>query len=144
MLIKLSEADRVLKELYLSVVKEHLDKKENPPTPTKKKIKKKGRKFAVWTSWGFNPETKTYEEECFISPARRRDKKHDGFNYVGRGGNEGAQFFISASLEDAIKTSGFNPKAIQFEKLRKKEIKEKDDFLSRCSWLYEKGLEIKE
>ena len=103
-------------------------------------IKKKQRKFAVWISWNYSNDPKLFEEQCVIYPARRRDKKQDGFNFVGRGGNEGAQFFIVNSLEDAIKQSGYNPFAIKFLKLRKKERIEKDNSLSRCVWNYEKGL----
>ena len=104
---------------------------------------RKQRCFTVYIDWHYGAPETTYER-CIISPTRKSDIKYDGDNWVGRGGNEGMEIFISNSLEDAIKDSHFNPFAIKFERLKRRERKAKDTFLSRCTWTPEHGLIIKE
>ena len=104
---------------------------------------KKQRHFTVYIDWFYGAPETTYER-CIISPTKKLDIRYDGYNWVGRGGNEGMEIFISSSLENAIKDSHFNPFAIIFEGLKRREKKLKDAFLNRCTWTYEQGLVIKE
>lgn len=105
---------------------------------------RKQRKFVVYLSWCYSLDPELAHEKCFIYPAKRKDRKYDGYNYVGSSGNDGMNFFICDSLQEAIREAGFNPFAIDFSGLRKREIKEKDEFLSRCTWTPRIGLVVKE
>lgn len=104
---------------------------------------KKQRKFTVYIDWHYGAPQTSYER-CIIAPMHKLDIQYDGYNWVGRGGNEGMEIFITNSLEDAIKNARFNPAAIKFEGLKRRERKIKDAFLSRCIWTPEQGLVIKE
>ena len=89
---------------------------------------KRQRHFTVYIDWHYGAPETTYER-CIISPTKKLDIRYDGYNWVGRGGNEGMEIFISSSLENAIKDSHFNPFAIIFEglKRREKKLKELED-----------------
>ena len=60
--------------------------------------------------------------------------------WIGRGGDEGVEIFLTDALEDAIINSHFNPDAIQFELTNDDDMKLKDEILSKYVWDKEKGL----
>ena len=96
------------------------------------------KKYFTYTEYGCHPE-EGYYCNCIVRYATSEDEEYDGFNMVGRGGNEGFDMFISNSLEDAIVNAHFNPDAIQFE-LTNGDMKLKDSILSKYMWDREKGL----
>lgn len=106
------------------------------------KFFKRKRKFFVLIEWNYCGRPDERFEHCNISPASRKNKKCAGDNFIGCGGDQGMDCFISDSLEEAIINSNYNPFAIKFYGLKKHEKKEKDDFLTRCSWSYSSGLQI--
>lgn len=101
------------------------------------------KKFTVFIEWNYcGVQEETYER-CIITPATDKDLENDGFNFVGKSGNEGAELFVCNSLEKAILNAGFNPFKIQYCRLTDKEIKEKDALLSQYTWMPETGLQKK-
>ena len=97
------------------------------------------KKYFTYTEYGCHPEDNGYYCNCIVRYATPDDEEYDGYNMVGRGGDEGFDMFISDSLEDAIINSHFNPDAIQFE-LNDDDMKLKDQILSKYRWDREKGL----
>lgn len=91
--------------------------------------KKQEKQYAVFMEWGYDKNKKQYYENCIISPATDEDLKHDGENYVSRGGREGMELFICEGLENTIRTAArqWNVKSIQFKDLNRNEKKIKDD-----------------
>lgn len=96
------------------------------------------KKYFTYTEYGCHSE-EGYYCNCIVRYATPDDEEYDGFNMVGRGGDEGFDMFISNSLEDAIVNAHFNPDAIQFE-LTNDDMKLKDSILSKYRWDREKGL----
>ena len=96
------------------------------------------KKYITYAEYGYHPEEGHYCN-CTIRYATPDDEEYDGYNMVGRGGDEGFDMFISNTLEDAIINSHFNPDAIQF-KLTQDDMKLKDEILSKYVWDREKGL----
>lgn len=96
------------------------------------------KKYFTYTEYGCHPE-EGYYCNCIVRYATPDDEEYDGYNVVGRGGNEGFDMFISNTLEDAIVNAHFNPDAIQFE-LTNDDMKLKDKILSKYRWDKEKGL----
>lgn len=76
--------------------------------------------YSTYVEWGIDANGETYEN-CVIAPAKKIDLEHDGFNYVCKRGSEGAEFFISQTIEEAIRKAHFNPAHIQFKGLTKEE-----------------------
>ena len=96
------------------------------------------KKYFTYTEYGYHSE-EGYYCNCIVRYATPDDEEYDGYNMVGRGGNEGFDMFISNSLEDSIVNAHFNPDAIQFE-LTNDDMKLKDSILSKYRWDREKGL----
>lgn len=90
-------------------------------------------KYITILSWDYCLDSKSFDR-CVIRPAELDDNDLDGFNYVGRGGDEGADIFISDNIKDAIVHSGFNPKCIQFDNLSEQDKKEKDKLVETLVW----------
>lgn len=97
------------------------------------------RKYFVYNEWGFHTEDNGYYSKCILRYATKDDEEYDGYNMIGRGGDEGVEIFITHNLEDAIMQSGYNPDFIQFE-LSNDDMKLKDEILSKYKWDKEKGL----
>lgn len=95
-------------------------------------------KYFTYTEYGCHPE-EGYYCNCIIRCATPDDEEYDGYNVVGRGGDEGFDMFISNSLEDAIINAYFNPEFIQFD-LNDEDMKLKDQILTQYMWDKEKGL----
>ena len=96
------------------------------------------KKYFTYTEYGCHPE-EGYYCNCVVRYAMPGDEEYDGYNMVGRGGDEGFDMFISNNLEDAIINAHFNPEFIQFE-LTQDDMKLKDEILSKYAWDREKGL----
>lgn len=62
-------------------------------------------RYGRYIGWGFNDDG--HFEECSIYPATKEDEEQDGFNFVGHGGDEGADFGIYNSLEEAFYNSQY-------------------------------------
>ena len=101
------------------------------------------KKYFTYIEYGYHSEDNGYYCNCIIRYATPGDEEYDGYNMVGRGGNEGFNMFISNNLEDAIVNAHFNPDAIQFE-LTENNMLLKDEILSKYVWDKEKGLIRKE
>ena len=71
------------------------------------------KKYFTYTEYGCHPEEGHYCN-CTIRYATKDDEEYNGYNMVGRGGDEGFDMFISDNLEDAIINAHFNPNAIKF------------------------------
>ena len=96
------------------------------------------KKYFTYTEYGCHPEEGRYCN-CTIRYATKDDEEYDGYNMVGRGGDEGFDMFISNNLEDAIINAHFNPQMIEFD-LSDEDIKLKDQILTQYVWDKEKGL----
>lgn len=96
------------------------------------------KKYFTYTEYGCHQE-EDYYCNCIIRYATKDDEEYDGYNIVGRGGDEGFDMFISDNLEGAIINAHFNPEFIQF-KLTQEDMKLKDKILSKYVWDKEKGL----
>ena len=101
------------------------------------------KKVAVFIEWNYCGTKEETYERCIIAPATDKDLENDGFNFVGKSGNEGAELFVCDSLEKAILNAGFNPFKIQYCRLTDEEIKKKDALLSQYTWRPETGLQKK-
>ncbi len=62
-------------------------------------------RYGRYIDWGFDEDG--HYERCSIYPATKEDEEQDGFNFVGHGGNEGADFSIFNSLEEAFYNSQY-------------------------------------
>lgn len=62
-------------------------------------------RYGRYTDWGFNDDG--HYDRCSIYPATKEDEEQDGFNFVGHGGSEGADFSIFNSLEEAFYNSQY-------------------------------------
>ncbi len=100
------------------------------------------KRYFVNVMWGCSLDGPY--EKCDIGYANQEDEEHDGFNFVGKGGNEGQDFFIVDSLEDAIVNSHFNPYSIKFNELNEEDIILKDEILQKYEWDTYYGLVKKE
>lgn len=90
-------------------------------------------KYTTILSWNYCLDSESFDR-CVIRPSEPDDEDLDGFNYVGRGGEEGADIFISDTIKDAIVHSGFNPKYIHFDNLSEQDEKEKDKLIETLVW----------
>ena len=96
------------------------------------------KKYATCIKWGHN-EFGEYYDKCFISYSTPEVEKYDGFNMVGRGGDDGIEYTVSDTLEEALVTCNYNPNYITFD-ISEEDLKLKDQILKKYMWDKEKGL----
>lgn len=77
-------------------------------------------------------------EKCYIFPSSPDYEEMDGANMLGR--NDGFEFNIYNSLEEAIVNAHFNPKHILFEGMEEAENKEIERVLNIYTWNQVSGL----
>ena len=82
--------------------------------------------------------------DCIIAPATKKDFENGGFNVIGHNGADGYSLDIYDTLKQAILSSGHNPKKIEFCKLNKQEIEEKNKILSEYLWDFMNGYKEKQ
>lgn len=93
-------------------------------------------KYAVYVEWNYAPTKEDSFERCCIYHPNDEALQYDGDNMIGHHGNEGFNFDVYDTLEDAMINSGFNPIHIDFQDIDAKEI---TDVLSHYMWLEDVG-----
>lgn len=101
-----------------------------------------GKRYLICTTWGCSMDGPY--ENCNIGYVTKENEKCVDFGFVGRGGGEGLDCFITNSLEEAIVSSHFNPYFIKFYELDEEDLALKDKILQRYKWDDYKGLVKKE
>lgn len=72
--------------------------------------------FSVSVSWGYD-NGKPYCEGILskLAPDEKEIAyEHDGFNFVGGCGREGAEFYCYATAEEAVTKAAYNPFALEY------------------------------
>lgn len=98
--------------------------------------------YVRFIEWDYGLGNDSYEK-CFIAPASQEDIDNDGFNFIGRAGDQGAELKVFKSLKKAILSSSFNPFKINYSELSEEELKEKDKILSKIIWDSKDGVKLK-
>ena len=102
----------------------------------------KDKRYFVCYTWGCH--TDGPYETCEIGYVTKEDEEYDGFNFVGRGGDEGANCFIVDSLEKALVKSRFNPHFIRLYELDEEDLALTEEILKKYKWDDNYGLVKKE
>ena len=97
-----------------------------------------GKRYLIGTTWGCSMDGPY--ENCSIGYVTKENEKYVDFGFVGRGGDEGADFFIANSLEEAIVSAHFNPYFIRFYELDEEDLALKDKILKNYKWDNVQGL----
>lgn len=87
------------------------------------------KKYFVGTVWGCSLDGPY--EKCGIG---YDDGQIEEYGFVGRGGGEGADFFTTDSLEEALVAACFNPDYINFDGLNEEDKALKDEILKKYEW----------
>lgn len=98
--------------------------------------------YVRFIEWDYCLGEDSYER-CFIASASQEDINNDGFNFIGRAGDQGAELNIFKSLQKAITSSSFNPFKANYSGLSEEELKEKDKILSKIKWDSKVGVVLK-
>jgi len=73
--------------------------------------------YAVCVEWGIDSDGKDYCNGTLskLKPENKEEAyDNDGFNFVGKGGREGAEYYCYATVSEAIKNAAYNPFRIEY------------------------------
>lgn len=95
-------------------------------------------KYTTFCEWNYVGEDSF--EHCYLRPSTPEDIEQGDYNMIGKAGMEGFDLRIHDSLEAALLNCGFNPAAIDYERISEIDFQNVKDILKDYSWTYERGL----
>lgn len=109
----------------------------------KVRFNNKTKRYSVYTAWGAE-EDKSYCICNISGRVTKEDEKFNGENYISKSGSEGMEFFITDSLEKAIREANFDINQIRFYGMSKEDNQFINEFLAKYDWDPKNGIFEKE